>query len=349
MINVALCSYGMSGKVFHAPLISACRELKLHSVVQRNSTRAKDDYPDIKIVPSFEALLLNDEIDLVVVNTPNEFHYSMAKAALEAGKHVVVEKPFVLSLAEGRELIALAKSQHKILSVFQNKRLESDFLDVRDIVTSGQLGRIVEVEWHYDRYRTNITHKLWKEDLLPGAGTWFDLGIHMVDSVLCLWGKPNAVYADMRSLRRAQGATDYFAVIFHYEDMRVILRSNTFVSEKGATVTLHGERGSFLKFGQDVQEGQMMRGILPGMEAWAMPGEDNIGILHLQGNSQPTRRIIAGQKGCYELFYENIAGAILAREALQFDPWVSLEGVALLLAAEQSAREQRLIAFTFPE
>jgi scyllo-inositol 2-dehydrogenase (NADP+) len=225
MLNVALCSYGMSGKVFHAPLISAERGLYLHSILQRNEPTALNDYPQVNIVKSFEEILANADIHLVVVNTPNEHHYPMAKAALLAGKHVVVEKPFTLSLEEGNELITLAKSQRRILSVFQNKRLESDHLDAKNIIESGALGRIVEVEWHYDRYRTNITHKKWKEDKLPGSGTWFDLGIHMVDSMLCLFGKPYAVFADMRSLRREEGSTDYFNSIFYYEDMRVILRN----------------------------------------------------------------------------------------------------------------------------
>ena len=250
MINVALCSYGMSGKVFHAPLITAEPGLKLHTVLQRSKTDAKDTYPDVSIVTTFDEVLENPAIDLVVVNTPNELHFPMTQAALNAGKHVVVEKPFTLSLDEGEALIELAAKKNKTLAVFQNKRLESDFIDTQAAIDSGKLGRIVEVEWHYDRYRTHVTHKRWKEDKRPGAGTWFDLGIHMVDSMLSLFDMPQAVTADMRSLRRADGATDYFNVRFDYPDFRVILRSNTYVSEKGATVTVHGDLGSFLKFGR---------------------------------------------------------------------------------------------------
>lgn len=343
MLNVALCSYGMSGKIFHAPLITAESGLHLHTILQRGEPTALADYPHVNIVKSFNELLMNPDIYLVVVNTPNEYHYPMAKAALLAGKHVVVEKPFTLSLEEGHELITLAEQQQKILSVFQNKRLESDHRDVQKIIASGVLGRIVEVEWHYDRYRTNITHKKWKEDNLPGSGTWFDLGIHMVDSMLSLFGKPNAVYGDMRSLRRAEGSTDYFNVIFRYDDRRVILRSNTYVSEKGATVTIHGDQGSFLKFGQDVQEAQMMRGLIPGMPGWAQPGEDNYGILHTHNNGEATRTRIRGQGGCYEQYYRNIAAAIAGESALIFMPQQSLLGVELLLAAVESAKQQQLI------
>lgn len=343
MLNVALCSYGMSGKVFHAPLISAESSLHLHTILQRSEPTALADYPQVTVVKRFEDIIANPEIDVVIVNTPNELHYPMTRDALNAGKHVVVEKPFTLSLAEGEELIALASRQQKILSVFQNKRLESDHLDAQAIIESGRLGRIVEVEWHYDRYRTAITHKKWKEDKLPGSGTWFDLGIHMVDSMLCLWGKPDAVYADMRSLRRAEGSTDYFNVCFHYEDMRVILRSSTYVSEKGATVAIHGDKGSFLKFGQDVQESQLMRGIGPGMPGWARPGDDNYGILHTYHEGVATRETIVGKSGCYEHYYRNIAQAIQGTERLQFLPQQSLLGVSMLLAAEDSANQKTLI------
>lgn len=343
MLNVALCSYGMSGKVFHAPLISSEPGLVLHTVLQRKETTARDDYPQVHIVTTFEEILANADIHLVVVNTPNELHYSMTKAALQAGKHVVVEKPFTLSIDEGNELIALANSQQKILSVFQNKRLESDHLDVQKVIQSAALGRIVEVEWHYDRYRTAVTHKKWKEDNLPGSGTWFDLGIHMVDSMLCLFSKPKSVYADMRSLRRAEGSTDYFNVCFHYADMRVMLRSSTFVSEKGATVTIHGDKGSFLKFGQDVQEGQLVNGITPGMHGWAEQGEDNYGVLHTHYNGSSNRISMPGQNGCYEQYYQNIVEVITGKAPLIFLPQQSLLGIELLLAGEESAKQQRLI------
>lgn len=346
MLNVALCSYGMSGKVFHAPLIAAEPGLNLHTILQRSEPTALADYPQVHIAKTFEEIIANPVIDLVVVNTPNELHYPMTKAALLAGKHVVVEKPFTLSLDEGNELIALAQQQQKILSVFQNKRLESDHLDAQKIVASGVLGRIVEVEWHYDRYRTNITHKKWKEDKLPGSGTWFDLGIHMVDSMLCLFGKPGAVYADMRSLRREEGSTDYFNVCFHYDDMRVLLRSNTFVSEKGATVSIHGDKGSFLKFGQDVQEGQLMQGVIPGKSGWAQPGDDNYSVQHTHHHGETKRQIVAGERGCYEKYYRNIVEAILDKAPLLFLPEQSLLGVELLLAGEESARNGVLIYLT---
>ena len=343
MLNVALCSYGMSGKVFHAPLITAEPQLHLHSILQRSSDSAMSDYPNVKIAKTFDAILANPEIDIVVVNTPNEHHYPMTKAALLAGKHVVTEKPFTLSFSEGEELIAIAKQQQKILAVFHNKRLETDHLTVQKILHSGVLGRIVEIEWHYDRFRNVVTHKAWKENNLPGAGTWFDLGVHMLDSMLTILGRPTAVNADMRSLRRAEGSTDYFNVCFHYEDIRVLLRSNTFVSEKSANVSIHGDKGSFLKFGQDVQEQQLIKGGLPYQADWASHGEDNFGILHIQQPSGSQREKIESERGCYEAFYRNIADAINGKDTLRFTAQQALLAVEMLLAAEESNRLQKTI------
>ncbi|RYZ89541.1 MAG: oxidoreductase, partial [Moraxellaceae bacterium] len=330
-------------KVFHAPLISAEPQLNLHTVLQRSSESALEDYPNIKIAKSLDDILADQNVDLVVVNTPNELHYSMTKAALLAGKHVVTEKPFTLSIAEGKELVELAKQQGKTLAVFHNKRLETDHLTLQKILDEKVLGRVVEIEWHYDRYRNTITHKAWKENNLPGAGTWFDLGVHMLDSMLCLLGKPVAVNADMRSLRRAEGSTDYFNVCFHYPDMRVMLRSNTYVSEKGPTVTAHGDKGSFVKFGQDVQEQQLMNGMRPYQPDWAKHGDDNFGILHTQHESGSQRSQISSERGCYELFYRNIANAISGKESLRFHPQQALLAVEMLLAAEESFRAQKTI------
>jgi len=343
MLNVALCSFGMSGKVFHAPLISAEPGLHLHSILQRNSESALKDYPQVSIAKNLDDILHDQDIDIVVVNTPNEFHYPMAKAVLEANKHLVVEKPFVLDLQQGQKLIALAQKQQRQLAVFHNKRLETDHLTLEKIIHSQQLGRIVEVEWHYDRYRKIITHKRWKEDNLPGAGTWFDLGVHMLDSVLCLFGKPQAVQADMRSLRQVDGATDYFNVYLHYADMRVLLRSNTFVSAKGATVSVHGDKGSFLKFGQDVQEQQLQNGILPGHQQWAQHQNDNYGLLHLQTESGNHGSRIESVNGCYENFYRNLVDCICGNAPLQFTGQQALLAIEILLAAEESHKTQRTL------
>jgi scyllo-inositol 2-dehydrogenase (NADP+) len=344
MLNIALCSYGMSGKVFHAPLIAAESQLYLHTILQRSSESALQDYPRAHIAKSFEEILANPAIDIVVVNTPNEYHYPMTKAALLAGKHVVTEKPFTLSLDEGNELIELAQQQQKKLAVFHNKRLETDHLTAQKILSNGVLGRIVEIEWHYDRYRNSITHKLWKENNLPGSGTWFDLGVHMLDSMLTLLGRPQAVNADMRSLRRAEGSTDYFNVCFHYPDIRVFLRSSTFVSEKGATLSIHGDKGSFLKFGQDVQEQQLMNGLRPHQTNWANHGSDNLGILAVQHENGVLRTQIESERGCYELFYRNIADAINGKDTLRFPAQQALLAVEMLLAAEESNRLQATLS-----
>lgn len=334
-INTALCSFGLSGQVFHAPLISSEPSLYLHTIMQRSQDHAKDFYPEARIAKTFEQILQNKEIQLVVVNTPNALHYPMVKAALLADKHVVVEKPFTLTAAEAEELIKLAKQRNLILSVFHNKRLESDHLTLKKVLEDKLLGRLVEVEWHYDRYRTHITHKQWKEDLVPGSGTWYDLGVHLIDSMLQLFGKPVYVNADMRSLRRHHGSVDYFNVRYDYPDFRVILRSSTYVREPGPVVAAHGEKGSFMKYVTDPQEDQLKEGLRPGMEGWAKENEINA-MIHTEIKGEIIRKHLPVEKGCYEKYYQNISAAIQGKEELIWKPEQALAAIQLLERAIHS-------------
>lgn len=344
MLNVGLCAYGMSGRVFHAPLIAAEPALHLAAIVQRQDRGAAVDWPAAQILPSVESLFSLREIDLVVVNTPHALHYPMARAALLAGKHVAVEKPFTLTLDEGKQLIELAKSRRRLLAVFHNKRLESDYLSLAKVLAAGDLGRVVEVEWHYDRFRTAITHKRWKEDPQPGAGTWYDLGVHMVDGMLQLFGRPQAVCADMRSLRRPDGATDYFNVRFDYPDLRVILRSSTLVLEKGPIVAAHGTGGSFVKFGADPQEARLIAGLRPGDVGWDAPGEDERCVLHRTADGKTWQETPTPVAGRYQDFYRHIAAVLAGDAKLQFGPHAALQAVEMLLAGEASHAARASVA-----
>jgi scyllo-inositol 2-dehydrogenase (NADP+) len=340
-IEVGLCSFGMSGEIFHAPLISSEPALSLKSILQRESDSASRHYPCAKIVRRFEDLLTDSTIDLIVVNTPNGLHFPMARDALLAGKHVVVEKPFTVTVSDGIELIDLANRQQRHLAVFHNKRLESDHLSLKQVLSEGLLGRLLEVEWHYDRFRSHVTHKRWKEDDVPGAGTWYDLGVHMVDSMLQLMGRPNSVTADFRILRSDAGAPDYFNVRFDYTDHRVILRSSTFVREPGPIVVAHGTLGSFVKRGGDPQEGQLKAGLRPGNKGWGI--DDSPALLHIERGGEVIRKEVQAPNGCYESFYRNIAAAIRGKTPLQFLPTEALLAVEMLEAAQESHRKQRTI------
>lgn len=330
MIGVALCGYGQSGRVFHTPLIMAEPRLSLVAVLRR-SGRQGDEPAGVEVATDFERILSDKAVDLVVVNTPNALHYSMACAALDAGKHVVVEKPITVSVSEAKALIGRARARQRLLAVFHNRRLDAEYLTLARHLAANDLGRLVEVEWHYDRFRPNITQKAWKEESVPGAGTWFDLGIHLLDGMLGLFGAPLSVKADMRSLRRESGATDYFDVRFRYPDHRVILRSSTLVRELGPVLVAHGDRGSLIVPEIDVQARQLAAGILP--TDLGFGGGGKAAILHTVAEGTAVRQEIPLVAGRYVDFYRNVARAIRGEEPLAFGPDAALRALDLAYQA----------------
>lgn len=246
-IKTALCSFGMSGWVFHAPFISLNPGFELHSVWERSKKLAKEKYPSIVSRDTYESLLADDEVELVVVNTPNYTHYDYAKKALLAGKHVIVEKPFTITSAEGIELIKLAAQQGKMLSVFQSRRNDSDFKTVKKVVTEKLLGDMVETEIHYDRFNEALSPKVHKETPGPGANILYDLGSHLVDQALQLYGMPIAVFGDLAIMRPIAKVDDYMEVLLYYPGSRVRLKASYVVREGFPSYVLHGSKGSFLK------------------------------------------------------------------------------------------------------
>ena len=250
MIRVGLVGYGLAGSVFHAPLIRACQRMELAAV------QTSRDVPER--VASFDELL--DRSDLVVVASPNQTHFPLVRAALAAGKHVVVDKPFTVTLDEADALIALAREQHRVLTVFQNRRLDGDFLTIQKLLPT--LGEIFLFEANWDRFRPAIKQG-WREIGEPGGGVLADLGSHLIDHALQLFGLPNAVQADVIAQRTEAKVDDYFDVTLHYGRMRACLRCSTLTAEPRARFAVHGSGGSFVKFGIDVQEAQLKAGLDP--------------------------------------------------------------------------------------
>lgn len=339
MIGTALCAYGLSGRVFHAPLILVEPALSLHAILRRSGADGTEP-AGARVVTDFQAILDDPAVELVVVNTPNALHFPMAQAALAAGKHVVLEKPMTVTLEEGRQLMAQAQAVGRLLAVFHNKRLDAEYLTLGRHLAAGDLGRLVEVEWHYDRYRAHVTHKAWKEDEQPGAGTWFDLGVHLVDGMLRQFGRPLSVAAEMRSLRRAEGATDYFDVRFRYADHRVILRSSTYVREPGPVLVAHGDKGSLVIPKGDIQEAQMAAGVKPGDAGWAVVTTP--AWLHTERAGAVVREEVALEAGRYQDFYRNVADALAGRAPLAFGPGPAFEALALVHRAIEAARQPGL-------
>lgn len=343
-IQVGLIGYGMAGRVFHAPVIAAVAGLRLTKVVERRSETARTRYPWVEIVRDIDALLADAAIDLVVIATPSASHFDLAQRALLAGKHVVVDKPFTLTADEAQRLIDLGYRQHRQISAFQNRRWDGDFQTVREIVRQGYLGRLVEYESHFDRFRNYFSpERAWREHAGPGSGILLDLGTHLIDQALVLFGLPQGVTADIRSQRAADQADDQFELILHYDSLKVTLRAGLLLREPGPRFALHGTEGSFVKYGVDPQEDALKRGLAPEGADWGAEPETQWGILNTQIGSLHFRGKIETLNGDYRRYYENIYQAILGQAELLVTPEQAKNTIRLIELARQSHTERRTV------
>jgi scyllo-inositol 2-dehydrogenase (NADP+) len=342
-ISTALLSFGMSGEVFHGPLLDAHPGFKITHVLERSHTKSSKRYPTVKVVRSIEAILQEKTIELVVVNTPNASHYQYAKDALHAGKHVIVEKPFTVTLAEADELIAIAKNKNKILTVFQNRRWDGDFLTVKKIVDANFLGKIVEVETHYDRYRNYIEEANWKEQANTGTGILYNLGSHMLDQVLELFGMPLELDARMGIQRPGGKVDDYYDIRLTYPWMNVIVKSSYLVREPGPRYVLHGVNGSFVKYGIDPQEQALKEGGIPGTPGWGQEEQQWWGKINTTLNGLHVEGKIETLPGDYLAYYQNVYEAIRENKPIIVKPEESREGVRLIQACFESNQHKRAV------
>ncbi|HLI93085.1 MAG TPA: Gfo/Idh/MocA family oxidoreductase [Puia sp.] len=344
-LNTAICSFGMSGRVFHAPFLDASPYFQLYSVWEREKNLAAQIYPGVKVRRTLEALLADDEVELVIVNTPNYTHYDYTKQALLAGKHVIVEKPFTVTEAEGLELIALAKKTGKKLTSFQSRRFDSDYRTVKRIVDSGVLGDIVEAEFHYDRFTPTLSPKVHKETAGPGRGLLYDLGSHLIDQALQLFGDPDEVFADFMVIREHSIVDDYTEVLLYYPRMRVRLKSSYLVREPLPSYSLFGHKGTFLKSRTDVQERRLLAGEKPGGPDWGVEPETERGLLHTEKDGRVIREYVPTERGNYMDFFTGVYEAIRNGKPL---PVTAEQGVRIIRVIEkayQSRDERRIVAF----
>ena len=346
-INVGLIGFGMAGQVFHAPMISSITGLNLKKIRETkkpNIELANRRYPNTEIVNSSDEILSDADIDLIVIATPNTTHYSLAKEALEHDKHVVVDKPFTITLNESRELIDLAESKQKMVSVFQNRRWDSDYKTVQKLIKEGTLGDLAEVEIHFDRFRPNLKGNAWREEKLPGSGVFYDLGAHLIDQSLQLFGKPLELHADIRSQRSQSIVDDYFQIDLFYDRLKVILKAGVLVKELGPHFILHGTKGSFVKYGLDIQEADLKEGKIPnngpswGVEPDFLQGKLNI---ETEGETQITR--VISEPGDYRGFYQNIYDHLANNTELEVKPEQAAEVIRIIELCFQSSEEKRRI------
>ncbi len=322
-IRTGLIGRGMAATVFHAPLIRAVPALEL--VGSAGSAEA-------------DGMIADPSIDLVVIATPNRSHFPLARAALEAGKHVVVDKPFTLTAEEADALIALAAEKRRVLTVFHNRRWDGDFLTVRRLIESGRLGEVMLFEAHWDRFRPAIGAG-WREAAGDGAGLLYDLGPHMLDQALLLFGTPDALEADIQAQREGAVADDCWRLTLRYGAKRVVLSAAMLVAAPRPRFALHGTGGSFVKYGLDTQEAALRAGRGPGDTGFGQSSEDGM----LTGPDGVTVKIPT-ERGNYAEFYRAVAASVIEGAPPPVDPADAREGLRLIALARQSAAEVRTLS-----
>jgi scyllo-inositol 2-dehydrogenase (NADP+) len=353
-IGVAVIGFGLAGKVFHAPFVSAVPGLKLVAIVQRRGDEAAKAYPSVRVVRSVEEALSDAAVKLVVVATPNETHFELAKQALLAGKHVVVDKPFAATSDEAMELKELAEKQGVVLAPFHNRRWDGDFLTVRRLLAEEAVGRLVTFESHFDRYRPLPRENTWKEGASSANGLLFDLGPHLVDQALALFGVPLGISASVRKDRDGTEIEDAFDIRMEYPRLQVFCRSSMLACDASPRFLLHGTKGSFKKYGLDGQEPALLGGAkVPtvGQGEWLMEPEAQWGTLTvapvLADPANLTRTRVRTEAGDYRGYYANVRDAITGVGKLAVTPEDGWRTIRLLEMARVSSVERRTLPVSF--
>lgn len=341
-LQVGLVGYGLAGRVFHAPLIHANPNLRLTRIVQRTGNEAAARYPQAKIVHDVQALLADRDVELVVVATPNTSHFDIASRAMQAGKHVLVDKPFTITTRDADELIAIAEKTKRVLSVFQNRRWDGDFLTVQKILRERGIGELAEFESRFDRFRPAPKPGAWREKAEPGAGVFYDLGPHLIDQALMLFGTPQGVYAEIRRQRAGAQVDDSFQVHLQYSKVKVSLKAGALVCEPSPRFVLYGTEGSYLKYGLDPQEEALKQGGSPAQPNWGAEPESAWGTLSkCEGEIQ--RKKYPTLAGCYQNYYENVYRTIRGTDELAVTAGQGRDVIRMIELAQQSAREKRVV------
>ena len=351
VIKVGLIGFGIGGQIFHAPVLTVVKGLelvKIRAVKTDQVAAAQAKYPQAQIVRTSEEIFNDENIDLVVITTPNASHHSLATQALSAGKHVVVDKPFTISTSEADELIALAADRKLILSVYHSRRFDSDFCTVQKIIKNGLLGEFVEIESRYDRFRNFLKPNAWREEDAPGTGILYDLGSHLIDQMQTLFGLPEAVTADLRIQRKGGKAIDNFEVIMHYPGIKASIKAGMLVREPLPRFILFGTNGSFVKYGLDVQEEALKAGLTSRTKNnWGVEPAEIWGTLNTEINDQHFIGKVESETGDYSAFYRNVYNAILGKENLIVTALQARNNVRIIELAMQSQNEKRTVDFSF--
>ncbi len=341
MIEVGLVGFGLAGRAFHAPVIRAVPGLHLAAILQRSGDEAAEKYPDVQIARRLDELLAIPEIRLVVIATPNDTHYALARECLAAGRDVVVDKPFTTTVEEAKSLVQFAKDSGRMITVYQNRRYDGDFQAIRKLVADGTLGRMVHFETNYDRFRPQLKPGAWRETARAGSGILFDIAPHLIDHALVLFGLPEAVTADVRIERENSVADDAFDIMFHYpRGMRAVLRSSILAAAPRPRFVLYGTHGSFVKHTFDPQENNLRHGNIPADTAWGAEPEENWGVLTVPAADGFAQRRIPPANRDFRDYYANVRDALLGKAALAVTPEWALDVMRLLEIARESSERR---------
>ena len=350
ILNTGLIGFGNSGQTFFAPFIAANQGFDLTKISTSDEGRAqiaRSVYPDAEIVKNADDIINDPDINLVLVGSPNTSHFDLAKKALLADKHVLVEKPFTITTAEADELIALAKQRNRVLSVHHNRRFDSGHNTVKKVLASGVLGKVVEMEVHYDRYRLNLRPNAWREKALPGSGIFYDLGAHLIDAALELFGTPKELTCMMMTQRPGGlEVEDNFELILWYLGLKVTLKGGMLVKEAGPVYTIYGYNGTFVKYGMDVQEEALKAGHRPTEPNWGAEPESIWGHVTYDKDGRTVTETIPSEPGRYQDLFQNLYEAIVEGKELIVKPEQARTTIRIIELAFQSNKEKRTVEYT---
>ena len=340
MLKVGVIGFGLAGRVFHAQVIRATDGLELACILERHGSAAQEKYPDVRVARTLEELLEDREIRLCVIATPNRTHFDLAQRCMLAGRDVVVDKPLAVSSQEAAELIRIAEANGRILSVFQNRRWDGDFLTVKKLLASARLGRVVEYESNWDRFRPLPRKGIWRESAEPGSGVLLDLGSHLIDQAMALFGAPRAIAADVRIERDGAQADDAFDVRMHYAGFDVTLRTSLLACAPRPRFRIFGTQGSFVSERLDSQEARLRRGETPDRPEWGIEPESEWGNLYTPSGDSIKAEKVKMEMGDFRGYYANIRDAILKGAQLEVP---ARDGLRTLRVTElaRSSSEQR--------
>jgi len=336
LIHTGIIGFGLSGKVFHAPFIHTHPGFHLSAIVERNHQHSKEIYPYIAVVDDHHQLLNDDSIELIVIATPNKYHFSMAKECMLAGKHVVIEKPFTTSCREADELISLSEESGKKIFVYQNRRWDGDFLTIQKLLEQELLGNIIHYEAHFDRFSPELKPDAWRNENIPGGGNLFDLGSHLIDQALVLFGMPDAVRAEIKSERQESLVDDSFKLELFYPEQSVVLKAGMLVKSPGPRYFVQGSEATFTKYGVDPQENSLKAGEMPDLEHWGVEKPECFGKIELNNNSGEKLLAIKTESGNYMGFYDNVYEVLLKNNPIAVEPQQARDVIFIIEKAFES-------------